>query len=122
MFALQSYSLDSITEPLDIPLTVPSDLAAILHKFRDVFSMPHGLPPPRAFDHTIHLEKGTPPVKVKPYRYLYSKKDEIEKMVQQMLDDGIIKPSSSPFSAPVILVKKKMAHGDFALIIEPLMQ
>lgn len=48
-----------------------------------------------------------PPVKVKPYRYPFIKKDAIEHIVQQMLDEGIIQPSSSPYSALVILVKKK---------------
>lgn len=44
---------------------------------------------------------------VKPYRYAPTQKDEIERQITEMLTNGIIKPSTSPFASPVILVKKK---------------
>jgi len=50
---------------------------------------------------------GSQPVKVKPYRYPHSQKEEIERLVSGLLDEGIIQPSKSPFSSPIILVKKK---------------
>ena len=46
-------------------------------------------------------------MKVKPYRYPHSQKEEIEKMVTDMLKEGIIQPIKSPFSLPIILVRKK---------------
>lgn len=90
-----------------LPKSTPTDMALLLHAYAHVFSTPRGLPPKRLYDHRINLFKDTPPVKVRPYRYPFAKKDAIEAIVQQMLNEGIIRPSSSPFSAPVILVKKE---------------
>lgn len=44
---------------------------------------------------------------VKPYRYPYSQKNELERQVVVMLDADRIRPSHSPFSSPMLLVKKK---------------
>jgi hypothetical protein len=44
---------------------------------------------------------------VRPYKYAPTLKNEIEKQVHQMLQDGLIQHSSSPFSSPMLLVKKK---------------
>nr|KYP41059.1 Transposon Ty3-G Gag-Pol polyprotein [Cajanus cajan] len=48
-----------------------------------------------------------PPVNIKPYRYPHSQKTLMTTLITEMLTDGIIKPSTSPFSSPVLLVKKK---------------
>ncbi|XP_057746886.1 uncharacterized protein LOC130966135 [Arachis stenosperma] len=83
------------------------EVVKLLHSYAGVFAQPSGLPPQRRHDHCIPLIKGADPVKVRPYRYPHSQKAQIEFMVQQMLDDGIIQPSRSPFSSPILLVKKK---------------
>jgi hypothetical protein len=77
----------------------------LLQQFEVVFTEPAGLPPPRPYDHRIHLP-GTPPVAVCPYRYPQLQKDELERQCAAMLAQGIIRPSTSPFSAPVLLVRK----------------
>jgi hypothetical protein len=47
-----------------------------------------------------------PPVAVRPYRYPALHKDELERQCTAMLDQGLIRRSSSAFSSPVLLVKK----------------
>ena len=90
-----------------MPPDMNLELAQLLHTYHTVFQVPQGLSPPRTHDHVINLMPDTTPVKVKPNRYPHSQKTEIERIVQEMLADGIIQPSSSPFSSPVLLVKKK---------------
>jgi len=68
---------------------------------------PKGLPPIRDDDHSIHLIQGSVPPNIRPYRYPYAQKSENECMVTEMLEVGIIQPSQSSFSAPVVLMHKK---------------
>jgi hypothetical protein len=79
----------------------------LLAEFADLFAEPAGLPPARSFDHRIHLQPGTPPVVVCPYRYPQLLKDEVEAQCAAMLAQGIIRASTSAFSAPVLLVRKR---------------
>lgn len=65
------------------------------------------LPRTRSHVHQIVLKEGAGPLKVRPYRYPFIQKNEIEKLVKELLDDGFIQLIVSPFSTPVILVKKK---------------
>jgi hypothetical protein len=94
----------------------PALLQRLLGSFDDVFAAPVGLPPPRECDHRIHLKPNTEPVAVRPYRYPHLQKDELEAQCTTMLDQGIIRPSSSPFSAPVLLVKK--ADGSWRFCVD----
>lgn len=94
----QSAATDSV------PL--PSDIQHILDDFPLVCTPPIELPPNRPFDHSIPLVQGAQPVNIRPYRYPPILKDEIESQVSQMLQQGLIQPSTSSFSSPVLLVKK----------------
>lgn len=81
-------------------------LNRLLSSFDDVFATPSGLPPPRPCDHHIHLLLGTAPVAVRLYWYPQLQKDELEAQCTAMLEQGTIRTSTSPFSAPVLLVRK----------------
>ncbi|KAK1628363.1 hypothetical protein QYE76_002678 [Lolium multiflorum] len=81
-------------------------LADLLQQHGDLFDEPQGLPPSRPCDHRIHLLPNTAPVAVRPYRYPQLQKDELERQVAVMLAQGIIRISTSPFCAPVLLVRK----------------
>jgi hypothetical protein len=86
---------------------LPSVIQQIIQDYGHLFEVPTGLPPSRACDHSIPLIAGAKPFHIRPYRYPPSLKTEIERQVQEMLDTGIIQHSQSPFSSPVLLVKKK---------------
>ena len=88
-------------------------LKGVLAKFESVFSAPEGLPPCKRKDRIINLVPGTTPVNVRPYRYSYLQKNEIEQLVGEMLAVGIIQPSSNPFSSLVLLVKKNDGGWSF---------
>jgi hypothetical protein len=83
------------------------DLQSLLNEYTDVFADPQKLPPHRTLDHAVSLDEGAKPVNSRPYRYSPLQKDEIEHQVQEMLQSGVITPSTSPFASPVLLVKKK---------------
>lgn len=92
---------------VDMPIGVPEELYGVVEHFKTVFQMPKGLPPLRSKQHHIVLKEGTNPISVRPYRYPQVQKEEIERLIADILQAGIIQPSCSPFSSPVLLVKKK---------------
>ena len=73
-----------------------------------------------AVKHNIRLTDETP-VYAKSYRYPYAMKDEIQKQIKKLLDNKIIRPSISPYSAPVWIVPKKIdASGEkkFRMVVD----
>ncbi|GJV13448.1 reverse transcriptase [Tanacetum coccineum] len=73
----------------------------------EVQCKPNALPPKRSHAHHIHLLPNIPPVNIRPYRHPSNQKDAIELMVKELLYSGVIRPSQSPFSSPIVMVKKK---------------
>jgi len=109
LFQLQLINSDNNSPSIPKPTisSTPPQLLDLLTKFQLLFDTSPTLPPPRNTDHQIHLLPNSTPVNVRPYRYPYYQKFEIEKQVSELLASGLIQPSRSPFSSPVLLVKKK---------------
>ena len=83
-----------------------TSIQKLLHRCEEVLAKPEGLPPHRNQDHRIPLQSGSGLVAIPPYHYTYFQKNEIEMQVKEMLSLGIIRPSTSPYSSSVLLVKK----------------
>ncbi|XP_017438444.2 uncharacterized protein LOC108344526 [Vigna angularis] len=109
LFTIQIIPIHEPTTTNSPPHTayLPPTIKTFLLRFDNLFHSPSSLPPSRPSDHRIHLLPNATPVNVKPYRYPHSQKSELEKQVKELLDKGMIQPSRSPFSSPVLLVRKK---------------
>eukprot|EP00253_Pinus_taeda_P028301 PITA_28301 len=84
------------------------EMQQILNNHLPVFDKPQGLPPSQGeHDHSITLVLGAQPPNVRPYRYPFTQKNEIEKIFKELLEAGVIRPSISPYSSPVVMVLKK---------------
>ncbi|GJW80097.1 putative nucleotidyltransferase, ribonuclease H [Tanacetum coccineum] len=92
---------------LEIKDSIPKPIAVVLEAYEPVLEVPKELPPPRSHDQIIPLIPNTPPISVRPYRHPPTKKDAIELIVKELLDSGVIRNNQSPFSSPIVMVKKK---------------
>jgi hypothetical protein len=90
-------------------------LEALLLSFGGLFADPVGLPPKRAHDHHIILKLDAQSVAVRPYRYPAAHKDELERQCAAIMEQGIVRRSDSPFSSPVLLVKKPDGSWHFCV-------
>ncbi|GJY81306.1 putative reverse transcriptase domain-containing protein [Tanacetum coccineum] len=75
-----------------------------------------GLPPARQVEFQINLVPGAAPVARTPYRLAPAEMQELSTQLQELSDKGFIRPSSSPWGAPVLFVKKK--DGSFRMCID----
>ena len=93
----------------DVDAEVPSlDQVSIVREFPDVFSdeLPR-MPPDREVKFSIELAPGVQPVSIPPYRMAPTELRELKVQLEDMLEKGFIRPSTSPWGAPVLFVKKK---------------
>ena len=81
---------------------------AVVRDFPDVFpeELP-GPPPDRQLEFTIDLEPGAAPISKAPYRMAPKELEELKIQLQELMDLGFVRPSVSPWGAPVLFVKKK---------------
>ena len=80
----------------------------VVRDFLDVFPDDLlGLPPEREIDFPIDLVPDTSPISLPPYRMSPIELKELKTQLQELVDGGFIRPSISPWGAPVLFVKKK---------------
>jgi hypothetical protein len=91
---LKGKSLGDIKVVCDYPDVFPDELP--------------GMPPDREVEFVIDLLPGTAPISKRPYRMSSDQLLELKKKNKELLEKGFIRPSSSPWGAPVIFVEKKM--------------
>jgi hypothetical protein len=80
----------------------------VVNEFPDVFpeELP-GMPPDRDIEFVIELKSGTAPIYKIPFRMTTPELDELKKHIKELLEEGFICASSSPWGAPVFFVLKK---------------
>ncbi|GJV96834.1 putative reverse transcriptase domain-containing protein [Tanacetum coccineum] len=89
----------------------------VVRDFPEVFPEDFpGIPPTRQVEFQIDLIPGAAPVARAPYRLAPSEMKELSEQLQELSDKGFIRPSSSPWGAPVLFVKKK--DGSFRMCID----
>nr|GEZ72744.1 retrotransposon protein, putative, Ty3-gypsy subclass [Tanacetum cinerariifolium] len=89
----------------------------VIHDFPEVFpeDLP-GLPPPRQVEFHIDLIPGATSVAYAPYHLAPSELKELSEQLKELSEKGFVQPSSSPWGAPVLFVKKK--DGSFRMCID----
>ena len=98
-------------------LTPPeaADMSAVLRQYQDCFRR-EGEPMGHTDLVTHKIDTGDArPIKQPPRRLPASQRTLVEEEVRKMLDEGIIEPSSSPWAAPIVLVKKKSGGVRFCV-------
>ena len=96
------YTVEEVT-------TAPSrELPRIVCEFANVFPEElGGLPPVREIEFQIDLMPGTAPISVAPYRFAPAELTELKCQLEDLQAKGIIRPSTSPWGAPALFMKKK---------------
>jgi hypothetical protein len=100
-----------------VTIISPLDEIPVVCEYPDVFpdEMP-GMPPDRDVDFVIELQPGTAPISKRPYHMPPKELVELKNQLQELLDKGYIRPSSSPWGCPALFVKKK--DGSLRLCVD----
>ncbi|KAA0037901.1 pol protein [Cucumis melo var. makuwa] len=107
--------LASVVDTREADVSLSSE--PVVRDYPDVFPEELlGLPPHREVEFAIELEPGTVPISRTPYRMAPAELKELKVQLQELLDKGFIRPSVSPWGAPVLFVKKK--DGSMRLCID----
>ncbi|KAA0061810.1 pol protein [Cucumis melo var. makuwa] len=107
--------LASVVDTREPEVSLSSD--PMVREYPDVFpdELPR-LPPLMEVDFAIELEPETAPISKAPHRMAPAELKELKVQLQELLDKGFIRPSVSPWGAPILFVKKK--DGSMCLCID----
>jgi clan AA aspartic protease (TIGR02281 family) len=89
--------------------TLPKRIQEVLAEYKDVLTneLPKELPPRREVDHKIEVQPGAEPPSKPPYRLNQKELMELKTQLNDLLERGYVRPSKSPYGAPVLFVDKK---------------
>jgi len=105
------------TTPTTTPTSTYERISQLIAAHADLFEDPNSLPPSRpGHDHTIETENGAKPPFRHPFRLSSEEKEELRKQLEQLVEREHIRPSKSPYGAPVLFVRKK--DGTLRLCID----
>jgi len=112
LFAICSATLEESVNTLN------KEGKALVKEFADIFptGLPNKLPLQRSIDHAIELLPGSKPPSKPTYRLSYVKMNKLQKQLADLVTKGFIRPSTSPFGAPVLFVHKK--EGTLRLCVD----
>ena len=104
---INSFNQTKIVMGEETPTVERQELLGLLNDFKDVFA--ENPKKPKLVTNTTHkiVPVSTPLIFRKPYPIPYARRDEVNSQLQEMLQNEVIRPSHSPWNAPVLLVKKK---------------
>ena len=104
------YAVFVQTKDQKLPPVEDEAAERLLREFADVFpdKLPHGIPPVRGVQHTIELKPGAKPPQARPLRHQSSKDSKvIEEYTRELIENGTLRPSVSPYGAMALIVRKK---------------
>ncbi|GJP49185.1 hypothetical protein CLOM_g8429 [Closterium sp. NIES-68] len=116
LYAVRWIASTALDSPADIDklcAAVPDDLATLIRSHADIFpnDLPAGLPSERAHDHKIELELDAQPTVWTQWRLTQPELDELRRQLDYLLEKGFVRPSTSPFAAPILFTPKKDGPG-----------
>jgi len=110
--------IESVIEGMDIQEdTIKSELRNLLITFNDVVAISSDdLEPPKLLPHHVELVDGAKPIKQIAYRLSHIQLTALKEELKKLIDKGLISPSHSPWSSPIVLVPKK--NGRWRLYVD----
>ena len=93
----------------EAPVAMRMELDSLLREYVDLFPerLPKGQPPKRQVEFEIKMKEDAVPPSKPPYRLSPKEHDELQAQIDELLAQGHIRPSTSPYGAPVLFVPKK---------------